>query len=239
MNMTVTESDKRLLSFLAAFLILLLFIFLVWKPLREKNDSLEKEIVTAKDQQIVMDLGASLAEDVEVTEANTKEQRTQALQRFYKTLQSQDAESMATILMLNHKLSVQSLTITMPEKETDLKWYQYAEEADRAVDSGDAAENDFGIYGIRIVASADGSKENALALLDDIAENYPAISVLNAEWSTETMEQGQMVTAQAYTEEEDTEDTEEAQETAAAVLRASGTEMGSLSVTLEIYMCEQ
>ena len=35
MNMTITESDKRLLSFLVAVLLLLLLAFLVLRPLAE------------------------------------------------------------------------------------------------------------------------------------------------------------------------------------------------------------
>lgn len=37
MNMTITESDKRLLSFLAAVLLLLLLAFLVLRPLADKK----------------------------------------------------------------------------------------------------------------------------------------------------------------------------------------------------------
>ena len=56
MNMTVTESDKKLLSFLAAFLLAIAFIFFVFRPLTEKNKALEKEISEAKQQEISIDM---------------------------------------------------------------------------------------------------------------------------------------------------------------------------------------
>ena len=61
--MTITESDKRLLSFLAAVLLLLLLVFLVLRPLADKNSDLKRQITAAKDQEVVMDLRAALAED--------------------------------------------------------------------------------------------------------------------------------------------------------------------------------
>ena len=68
MNMTITESDKRLLSFLAAVLLLLLLVFLVLRPLADKNSDLKRQITAAKDQEVVMDLGAALAEDAGTVE---------------------------------------------------------------------------------------------------------------------------------------------------------------------------
>lgn len=74
MNMTVTESDKKLLSFLAAFLLAIAFIFFVFRPLTEKNKALEKEISEAKQQEISIDMSASLSEDMSQTEQAVREQ---------------------------------------------------------------------------------------------------------------------------------------------------------------------
>ena len=122
MNMTVTESDKKLLSFLAAFLLAIAFIFFVFRPLTEKNKALEKEISEAKQQEISIDMSASLSEDMSQTEQAVREQMTGVLQRFYPMLQSQDAGNMVTVLMLNHSLQIQNMQITMPEKASNLKW---------------------------------------------------------------------------------------------------------------------
>jgi hypothetical protein len=210
MNMTITESDKKLLSFLAAFLVAIAFVFLVFMPLSRKNKALEKELNEVKQQELAMDMSTAMAEDMEATEETVREETEKVLQRFYPMLQSNEAEDMVTILMLNHRLQIQNLSIVMPEKASTLKWYQYAEGALES--AGDTEENteegngEFGIYTARITCTAEGSQRNMSDLLDDISGNYPAISILSAEWQNPT----------------GTADTD-----------------GSMTVTLEIYMCNQ
>lgn len=205
MNMTITESDKKLLSFLAAFLLAVLFIFLVFRPLSEKNKELKAEITMAKDQEVAMDMSAALADDMAVKETSTQEELSQTMKRFYPMLESQEAENMITVLMLNHNLDIQSLNVTIPDEPTGLNWYQYSENAvTQVVQSSNGLENDveeqkidFGIYTAKVICNATGSEKDMMALIDDISFNYPAISILAAEWDD------------------------------------------GLTVSLEIYMCEQ
>ncbi len=199
MNMTITESDKRLLSFLTAVLLLLLLAFLVLRPLADKNSDLKRQITAAKDQEVVMDLGAALAGDAEKVEEETGEQLEETLKRYYQNLQSQDAEKMVTTLLLNHRMQIKNLTVTMPDTKSDLKWYQYSEKAATEIAGEEKIEGQTGIYAVRVLGGAEGSKADMLALLTDISENYPAISIAAVEWVENT---------------------------------------GSLTLTLEIYMCK-
>lgn len=199
MNMTITESDKRLLSFLAAVLLLLLLVFLVLRPLADKNSDLKRQITAAKDQEVVMDLGAALAEDAGTVEEETGEQLEETLKRYYQNLQSQDAEKMVTTLLLNHRMQIKNLTVTMPDTKSDLKWYQYSEKAATEIVGEEKIEGQTGIYAVRVLGGAEGSRADMLALLTDISENYPAISIAAVEWVENT---------------------------------------GSLTLTLEIYMCK-
>lgn len=199
MNMTITESDKRLLSFLTAVLLLLLLVFLVLRPLADKNSDLKRQITAAKDQEVVMDLGAALAEDAGTVEEETGEQLEETLKRYYQNLQSQDAEKMVTTLLLNHRMKIKNLTVTMPDTKSDLKWYQYSEKAATEIAGEEKIEGQTGIYAVRVLGGAEGSRADMLALLTDISENYPAISIAAVEWVENT---------------------------------------GSLTLTLEIYMCK-
>ncbi len=199
MNMTITESDKRLLSFLTAVLLLLLLAFLVLRPLADKNSDLKRQITAAKDQEVVMDLGAALAGDAEKVEEETGEQLEETLKRYYQNLQSQDAEKMVTTLLLNHRMQIKNLTVTMPDTKSDLKWYQYSEKAATEIAGEEKIEGQTGIYAVRVLGGAEGSRADMLALLTDISENYPAISIAAVEWVENT---------------------------------------GSLTLTLEIYMCK-
>lgn len=199
MNMTITESDKKLLSFLTAVLLLLLLVFLVLRPLADKNSDLKRQITAAKDQEVVMDLGAALAEDAGTVEEETGEQLEETLKRYYQNLQSQDAEKMVTTLLLNHRMQIKNLTVTMPDTKSDLKWYQYSEKAATEIAGEEKIEGQTGIYAARVLGGAEGSRADMLALLTDISENYPAISIAAVEWVENT---------------------------------------GSLTLTLEIYMCK-
>ena len=181
MNMTITESDKRLLSFLAAVLLLLLLAFLVLRPLADKNSDLKRQITAAKDQEVVMDLGAALAEDAGTVEEETGEQLEETLKRYYQNLQSQDAEKMVTTLLLNHRMQIKNLTVTMPDTKSDLKWYQYSEKAATEIAGEEKIEGQTGIYAVRVLGGAEGSRADMLALLTDISENYPAISIAAVE----------------------------------------------------------
>lgn len=186
MNMTITESDKRLLSFLTAVLLLLLLVFLVLRPLADKNSDLKRQITAAKDQEVVMDLGAALAGNAEKVEEETGEQLEETLKRYYQNLQSQDAEKMVTTLLLNHRMQIKNLTVTMPDTKSDLKWYQYSEKAATEIAGEEKIEGQTGIYAVRVLGGAEGSRADMLALLTDISENYPAISIAAVEWLENT-----------------------------------------------------
>ena len=243
MNMTVTESDKKLLSFLAAFLLAIAFIFFVFRPLAEKNSALKKEIREAKQQETTMDKSAALSEDMSQAEQTVKEQMDKVLQRFYPMLQSQEAGNMVTVLMLNHDLRIQNLQITMPEKASNLKWYQYSANATPLVpdetangeETGEQPE-EFGVYTARVSCTANGNKEDLMALVDDISENYPAISILSTEWSTVEKPVVESIPERESSEDQEEEETEEEQEeTKVTPVKITG----SLTITLEIYMCNQ
>lgn len=240
MNMTVTESDKKLLSFLVAFILAILFIFFVFRPLSDKKRELKKEINEIRQQSAFMDVSVEMS----TTEQITRERMTQVLQRFYPMLQSHEAENMVTILMLNHNLKIQNLAITMPEKAVNLKWYQYSdkaqpdvpEEAFNEEEENGQTETEFGVYAARVVCTAEGSKKNLLAFVDDISGNYPAISILSTEWSTVATSVAE-VPADVKAGADDAKNEEE-EITALEPVSVANTE-GSLTVTLEIYMCDQ
>lgn len=94
---------------------------------------------------------------------------------------------MVTTLMLNHNMSIQSLSVTMPETSTVVKWYQYSEagrEAEITPKSSDDAEVLLPLYTARVTCVIEGSDQDLWQLVDDISEHYPAISISSAEWVT-------------------------------------------------------
>ena len=231
MNMTITESDRRLLSILAALVLAIAFAFLVFRPIMQRNEQLQKEISQVKEQENAMNIAASLSEDMIRQEQDAKDALDEILVCFYPMLQSQEAENMLTVLMLNHSLQIQNMSITVEETPSTLQWYQYSNNASKQTSaeaqsqlSDVATADNFGIYTIRLTCSAEGSRENLMALVDDISVNYPAISILSTEWSV----------VEKQTQAEQSGESEDASEMQTPVARTETT--GGLTISLEIYM---
>lgn len=271
MNVIVTDRDKKLLGFLAAFLIALAFFMLVFRPLGQKNSQLAEETKIAREQKTEFDSKASDALTMADKEEETRQQLDSVLARFYPMQQSQSAEKKVTTLMLNHGLSIQSLTVTMPENANVLKWYQYSENA-KAAEEIPASEEEGGeailsLYGARVVCVAEGDEQDMWELIDDISDNFPAISIVSVEWdlarAQDTAQQPvenavveQREEAEAEQEEEadmteadeeseadgaqaDEEETEAEEETIPQQLETETVRTDRLTIGLEIFMCNQ
>lgn len=245
--MTITESDKKLLGYLAAFLIAVLFIFSVFRPLWEKISQIEEAVALAKEQELALDGKATLAQDMSQKEESTKQNMSQVVSRFYPMLQSQEAERMATTLMLNHHLSIQSLNIVMPETNNRLRWYQYSDAALEMAGqpAGEEEEDAFLLYSARVTCVAEGSEQDLWDFVNDISENYPAISIVSVEWAASEAPGTTTVTVEVpkpQPQEEDGEDAEgeegmEIEEPHITVPVTVRTDR--MSISLEIFMCNQ
>lgn len=241
MKMTITESDKKLLSYLAAFLIAMIFIMFVFRPLITKNTEVNRELSAAKVEVKNYDKKLSSTQEMQQEEQEMTDLSESVLARFYPMMQSQAAERMATVLMLNHNLEIQNMTISMPETGNQLKWYQYAENAAAGEEDAESSEEvleNIQLYAARITCIADGSKEDMWQLIDDISTNYPAISITGVEWSvtervadTPTMQLSAGILDTALNDEGNGEDV---QQTLPVTVKTD-----RLTINLEIFMCNQ
>ncbi len=267
MNVIVTDRDKKLLGFLAAFLIALAFFVLVFRPLGQKNSQLAEETKIAREEKSEFDSKASDALTMADKEEETRQQLDSVLARFYPMQQSQSAEKKVTTLMLNHGLEIQSLTVTMPENANVLKWYQYSENA-KAAEEIPASEEEgeeaiLSLYGARVVCVAEGDEQDMWELIDDISDNFPAISIVSVEWDLARVQSAaqqpveNMVAEQQEeaADEESEADEAQAEESEADEAQADEEEAEEeiipqqletetvrtdrLTIGLEIFMCNQ
>lgn len=242
MKMTVTESDKKLLSCLFAFLAAILFIMFGFRPLLTKSASVRRELSAARVEaknydKKLQDSDAMSREETEMTERSQT-----VLARFYPMLQSQDAERMATVLMLNHNLRIQSLQISMPEVSEKLKWYQYAVHEEETQGNGMEEEEteNIQLYAARVTCVADGSKKDLWALVDDISANYPAISISSMEWSvTEQLAENGKTSADALAENAEDNGGDPQENDSQTVNVPQTVKTDRLTISLEIFMCNQ
>lgn len=232
MKMTVTESDKKLLSYLMAFLTAIVFIMFVFRPLLTKINTVQRELSQARVETKSFDKKLQDRDAMLREESELQERSKVVLARFYPMLQSQDAEKMATILMLNHHLQIQSIQVSMQESAEKMKWYPYAVQEEAAEDGMEEEEpENMQLYTARVSCVTDGSKEDLWALVDDLSMNYPAISISSMEWSvSETIEE----VPTNSSDEEDEEGNEMEELTVAKTVKTD-----RLSINLEILMCNQ
>lgn len=241
MKMTVTESDKKLLSCLIAFLTAVLFIMFVFRPLLTKSASVRRELSAAKVEVKNYDKKLEDSDTMSREETEMAERSKTVLARFYPMLESQDAERMATVLMLNHHLQIQSLQISMPETAEKLKWYQYAVREEETQENGMEEEEpeNIQLYAARVTCVADGSKADLWELVDDLSTNYPAISISSMEWSvTEQITESGKASADMHTEAEEDHDGT-VQEDGQTVNVPQTVKTDRLTISLEIFMCNQ
>lgn len=190
MKMTITENDKKILSYLAAFLIVFFFVMVVFRPLLIRNEETRKELsATVIDIKNAQRKQNSLGE-IKEQESQVTQKAQETLTRFYPILESQEAEKMITTLLLNHHFQIQSLTISMSEIKKDLKPYLYAEIVnadDEESELEEPEEEHMQLTSVRINCVADGTDQDCWALLEDLSEHYPAISIAGVERSSERM----------------------------------------------------
>ena len=238
MNMVVTERDKKMLGFLVAFVIALFFILMVFKPLAEQTRKLDQEIKQAEAQAAEYGSQASGAQDMVLKEEQLKEQVEKVLSRFYPMQQSQMAEQMLTILMLNQGLSIQSVNVVMPETENNLKWYQYSPDGREQLTMGQQDEEEvdaFSLYAARVTCVAEGNKEQLWALVDDISANYPAISIVSTEWSI-----SEKTTEAPIAQLPANDNADEGGEEAVQEIQSyTAVQTDRLTISVEIFMCNQ
>ncbi len=239
MNMVVTDRDKKMLGFLAAFVIALFFLLMVFKPLSAQTKEIEKELKQVKAQEAEYGNQASGAQDMVLKEEQLKEQMGGVLSRFYPMQQSQITEQMLTTLMLNHGLSIQSVNIVMPETESNLKWYQYSpggrEQLTMGQQSAEEVEDAFSLYAARVTCVAEGSKDQLWALVDDISNGYPAISIINTEWSIAEKPVEAAAVQQPVRDNAD----EGTEEVVQGIQDFTAVKTDRLTISVEIFMCNQ
>ncbi len=254
MNLVITERDKKLLGFLAAFFIVLVFFFLVFKPLGQKNSQIKRELRAAKELEAEFDDKASSAQDMTYQEEQTRKQLAGVLARFYPIQQSQGAEKMITTLLLNHNMSIQSLTVVMPETASRVQWYQYSENGRNSeITPGDSTEEKgdmLSLYTARVACVVEGDDQDLWSLVDDISDHYPAISITSAEWAMveQSVVQMPQVTAPPVVEDGEEQEDDEAldeegevdeEEIWAPVPVTEAVKTNRLTISFEIYMCNQ
>jgi cell division protein FtsB len=240
LDLGLSEKDKKLLVFLAIFVIVVCFVYWGVRPIVKRIIQINEEIADAEDIQTANNRKIAelplLQTDNEKLEQQIKEARTD----YFPMMSSDEVDRYFTDMVLSYQLDSYDLDIQMPETLAELEPYQYSakylhleDEEDEDDDElseeelldgvtddesellwDDEGEIDHGIYAATVTMRLGGAEEDLNRLIDDLSDSTQKLRVVNYSYTVR-----QSVQSGADSEYE--------------VLSSK-----VLNVTIEIYMCE-
>lgn len=212
MKMEMTERDKKLLLFLALFLIVVGIGYWGVRPLVKNiiqyNDDIEDEIALRDVNDVkIMELPMIEAENDELEKGIVK-----ARTDFYPIMTSNEIDKMFTEMALNYGLYAYDLSISMPTEEAVLEPYQYSlkaltysvedEEFQTSSDIDDMEDGDSeedsefedledaqpgtGIYMSEVNMRVGGDEAVLQKFIDDLSKSKKKHLVKNYRWEENT-----------------------------------------------------
>lgn len=182
MQMKVTESDKRLLSFLACVLILVGFGWYLLRPAEARIEETVDLIDQAQMEKKEMDISMAMYPDYQQEFAEGQQRAAEATREYYDRMASQEVDREITNIVLDNKLECISLVIDplVYTEETPYVRSQLAqEELLAAAESGTSEEDNRQdqIFTCRVRLTVEGEEEQYQRLIDLFVNDYPSIRV--------------------------------------------------------------
>ena len=184
----ITDRDKKLLLFLAIFVIVVVFGFFIIRPLAETDAALKEELAVQEELQIRTQQKLMLLPSMQANVEKTEEELAAAAEDFYPVMKSQEIDKL-----------LRQLVIQMPEGEMILDPF-YASQAaleemlSQAIGQDGEEQTDtvrkastsfYGIYAAQVMLTVKGERSVLEQMADEISEDYPAIRITGAVWGKE------------------------------------------------------
>ena len=196
MTLALTERDKKLLRFLAVFLIIIGFGYFIILPALDKMSDMDVQIMDLENQKFDMEMSIQSLEATRQTNEKLWSDFDSMTEAFYPMLLSQGIGKELTSTMLSCGVSIVRMNLTMPEEPMVITPYassvmgaQYAqakEQAESEEDSEDAGSSQTAAAATRFYAapvqiSVIGSKTDIQKLLDIFNESGQSLRVTSYE----------------------------------------------------------
>lgn len=214
--MKLTERDKKLLLMMAYLVVIIGFGAFVFKPLINYYMDMGDEIVLLEAQKEEMDARIAEEPGLERRRNELADLYRISTQDYYPMLESEEVDKEVTGIVLSCGMQALNLNIVMPQQGVAVTMYPYAETeagtlSPDTADTEEAAGTQSFVYAPLVTLTASGSKAQVDNLIDTMTRDYPAIRLRN------------------YSRQRQTSGWEE----------ESFTGMESVSLELELYMCDR
>lgn len=198
MELTITQRDKKLLVFLAVFLIVTGFLRFGIIPAWEKGTRLQEQIAEADISSASVESAISLYSSLQVQYETMSQNWEEVSEDFYDIMSSQEIDRMLNGILQENQAEAVSLNIDMEnEKSLLLKPYLYKEQpGSTAVEgqsvSGAVSQEDLSAEDLvrwaKINFCIQGTEEQLRAVLDSIYQECPGIHVNSYAFSSTSQE---------------------------------------------------
>ncbi len=212
LEMQMTERDKKLLIFLAIFVIVVGIGYWGLVPQIRAINEINDDIISEQDKMFLDDMKVAelpfLMDENEELEGGITEARS----HFYPVMTSDGIDKMLTFMVLDYNLQAYDLRIDMPSDEASLEAYQYSQkyiDDQRAADeeaytsSGSSSKNgkdseddedeitafteyeeepSTGIYAVKTNMRLGGSEADLQKLINDLSTTNETMHLVRYEW---------------------------------------------------------
>lgn len=134
LEMQMTERDKKLLVFLAIFVIVVGLGYWGIRPIIMKIMDIDDEIVKQEDLSTIYELKIVELPAIEIDNEIFEEEIEKARKNYFEMLESNEVDKLMTGIALSYNLYCYDLSISMPSGTATSQAYKYSEkyESDRA-----------------------------------------------------------------------------------------------------------
>lgn len=177
MKLKITQHDKKLLYFLAIFVIVVGIGGLVIRPLIVGNLQVYKKVEQAQEEKSDLEQKVGLnASSKKVYDTLLKDLK-KSVSDFYPMMKSEEIDKMITDLLLEYGVFSRDLDIQIGTDEAQLKPYGKESVKDEEVSTG--------IYVASVTVTATGKRNTLQKVIDTLGRDYPSIRITAYNWSSE------------------------------------------------------
>lgn len=210
MQMQMTEKDKKLIVFLAIFVILVAGGYWGIYPIVSNIFSIQEQI---EDEQALQDMNMIKMAQAPLLVADNEQveaEMSTLKENFFPVMSSAQVDKYMTGLILDYQLYAYDLSISMPQEEATNEPYQFSEKAvleemeedtdipeDTSADTD--SEDDFmsekpvfdedvstGIYQVGVTVRVGGDKANLQRMIDDLSLSEQKLHLIGYDWDEES-----------------------------------------------------
>lgn len=187
MKTEMTARDRKLLIFLAVFVIVVGVSYWGIRPLIKSIKSIDSEIAIAEEEKEVIDYKVMQLPWMEADQEMLEEELEKSRVGYYEVMSSDEVDKYLTGVMLDHGLYSYDLNFSIENEDSTLAPYSYSRKAQMDDDEADE-DSERATTGIRRVSASmrvGGTDEQIQKLIDDLSVPNQKLLLKSYEWEYE------------------------------------------------------